>query len=166
MSEKTSILTKIENLFGAGYAAKEDLRDLDKQLRDGYFAEFKGMRKTWEEIYLTALKRGVAGDEFKKVIQVIDRIAEKVHHADYGYAGLFDRTGHIREAELQKILGHDKALEQDIAEIKKAIEGLYADSERQNTDDLAKVRSIKSLILALESKWNRREEILTKGGKD
>jgi hypothetical protein len=161
VKDKQGILAKIENVVGLGYATKEDLREIDKKLRDFYYADFKSLRHKWEEIYLEALNAGLkkTGDDFKKVIQVMDRVAEKIHRADYGYAGLMDRKGHIREQELAKAFDYDKALGVNIEAITKAVDDLYSDSEADRwTDAPSKVRNVKSLILDLESKWDDREK--------
>ncbi len=161
VKDRQGILAKIQNVFGLGYATKEDLRELDKKLRDYYYADFKSLRHKWEEIYLAALNAGLkaAGDDFKKVIQIVDRVAEKVNRADYGYAGLMDRKGHIREQELARVFDYDKALGDDIQGIVKAVDELYSDSEADRwAEAAAKVRNIKSLILGFESKWDGREK--------
>ncbi|MEM2118155.1 MAG: hypothetical protein QW386_03950 [Candidatus Bathyarchaeia archaeon] len=159
VKDKQGILAKIQNVFGLGYATKEDLRELDKKLRDLYYSDFKTLRHRWEELYLAALNAGKATDDFKKVIQIVDRIAEKVHHADYGYAGLMDRKGHIRETELARVFNYDKALSADVEAILNAVNELHKDSEAENwTDAAAKAKNIKSLILTFESKWDEREK--------
>src|SRR3989304_9648289 len=104
VKQKQGIISKIQNIFTLGYSTKEDLRELDKKLRDTYYSDFKGMRHRWEEIYLEALNaKQRNGDDYKKIMQVMDRVAEKVNRADYGYAGLMDRKGHLREKELAKV---------------------------------------------------------------
>jgi len=160
VENKQGIIAKIQNVFGLGYATKEDLRELDKKLRDFYYADFKSLRHRWEEIYLSALNAGQkqTGDEFKKVIQIIDRVAEKINRADYGYAGLMDRKGHIRENELAKVFDYDKALGDNIQSMVKAVDDLYSDSEADRwSDAAAKVKNIKLQLLDFESKWNNRE---------
>ena len=159
VKDKQGLLAKIQNVFGLGYATKEDLRELDKKLRDLYYADFKSLRHKWEELYLAALNAGKATDDFKKVIQIMDRVGEKVNRADYGYAGLMDRKGHIRESELTRVFDYDKALSEDIQAIIRAIDELYNDSQAEKWADApAKARNIKSLILGFESKWNEREK--------
>lgn len=161
VKERQGVLAKIEDVFGLGYATKEDLRELDKKLRDSYYADFKSLRHKWEEIYLTALNARLkkAGDDFKKVIQVMDRVAEKIHRADYGYAGLIDRKGHIRETELSKVFDYDKVLGNDIQGLVSAVGEIYSDSEAERWADVTtKVRNVKSLILGFESKWDGREK--------
>jgi len=161
VKERQGLLDKIENVFGFGYATKEDLRELDKKLRDCYYADFKSLRHKWEQIYLTALNAGLkkAGDDFKKVIQIIDRVAEKIHRADYGYAGLMDRKGQIEETALAKVFNYDKALSGDIQGLVDIVDELYNDSEAERwTDAATKIKNVKSSILGFESKWDRREK--------
>jgi len=161
VKERQGIFGKIQDVFTFGYATKEDLRELDKKLRDNYYADLKGLRHKWEEIYLAALNAGqmALGDDFKKVIQVMDRVAEKVNRADYGYAGLFDRKGHIRETELARVFNYDKGLGNEIQGIAGAVAELYGDMEADKwTEARPKVRNIKSLILGFESKWDNREK--------
>ena len=159
VKDKQGILAKIQDVFGLGYATKEDLRELDKKLRDLYYADFRNLRHRWEEVYLSALNANVATDDFKKVIQILDRVAEKVNRADYGYAGLMDRKGHIRENELAKVFDYDKALSNELQATINAVNDLYADSQSEKWADAAsKARNIKSLILGFESKWDGREK--------
>ncbi|UCB59730.1 MAG: hypothetical protein JSW72_06260 [Candidatus Bathyarchaeota archaeon] len=161
IKERQGVFDTVQNVFTGGYGTKEDLREVDKKLRDFYYADFKALRHRWEEISLAALnaEQKSMGDDLKKVLQVIDRVAEKVHHGDYGYSGLWDRKGSIREKELARIFNFDKALDLDLQGIVKAVAELYSDSELEKWNELnTKIRNIKSLILDFESKWNEREE--------
>ena len=160
VKKKQGILSKIQDIFTLGYSTKEDLRELDKKLRDIYYAEFKEMRHRWEEIYLQALEaKQPNGSDYKKVIQVMDRVAEKINRADYGYAGLLDRKGHIRETELAGAFDYDKTLGADVQGLEQAIEELYGYVEAENWDEArVRVRAIKRMLLDLETKWNDREK--------
>ena len=160
VKDKQGIISKIQNFFTLGYGTKEDLRELDKKLRDNYYSDFKAMRHRWEEISLEALKAKVRNkDDYKKVIQVMDRVAEKINRADYGYAGLMDRKGHIREDELSKIFNYDKALGDQVDDLQKSIEEIYGMVEGENwTETSPKVRTVKLMLLDIEEKWDGREK--------
>jgi hypothetical protein len=160
VKSKQGILSKIQNFLTGGYGTKEDLRELDKKLRDNYYADFKAMRHRWEEISLEALKAKVRNkDDYKKVLQVMDRVSEKINRADYGYAGLMDRKGHIRENELAKIFNYDKALGDHVQDLDKSIEDIYGLVEAENWNEISpKVRTVKLMLLDIEEKWDGREK--------
>ncbi len=159
VKSKQGILSKIQDFFTLGYSTKEDLRELDKKLRDNYYSDFKSMRHKWEEIYLEALNAKESNkDDYKKVIQVMDRVAEKINRADYGYAGLMDRKGHMREDELAKVFDYDKTLGDQVDNLEVAIEEIYCLAEAENwSETRIKVRGVKITLLNIEKKWDERE---------
>jgi carboxypeptidase C (cathepsin A) len=160
VKDKQGILSKIQNFFTLGYGTKEDLRELDKKLRDIYYATLSELRHKWEDLYLAALDSGTSvSRDYKKVIQVLDRVSEKVRHADYGYAGLMDRKGHIRENELARIFNYDKQVGTEIDNLEAAVEKASKETDAENWEAVAtEVNNVKSLLLAFEDKWNEREK--------
>jgi hypothetical protein len=160
VKSKQGIMDKIQNFFTMGYSTKEDLRELDKKLRDSYNDDFKAMRHRWEEIYLSALKAKQRNtDVYKKIIQVMDRIAEKINRADYGYAGLMNRQGSIKEDALAKVFDYDKAFGDNIQILQESIQQLYSLVEAENWNETPqKVSAIKLSLLDIESKWDGREK--------
>jgi len=157
---KQGILSKIQNFFTLGYGTKEDLRELDRKLRDLYYVDLRDMRHVWEDLYLEAMDAGVAQSrDYKKVIQVLDRVTEKVRHADYGYAGLYDRKGHIRENELARVFNFDHDLEKEVDGLKAAVNKAKTEVEAMNWEAVSsEVKNVKGLLLAFEDKWNEREK--------
>ena len=155
-----STLDKIQDFFTMGYSTKEDLRELDKKLRDGYYEDFKAMRHKWEEISLSALKAKQSNkDDYKKVIQVMDRVEAKINRADYGYAGLMDRKGSIKENALGKVFDYDKALGDQIQSLKLSVQEVYSLVEAESWSETApKVRSVKLSLMDIEQKWDGREK--------
>jgi len=160
VKDKQGILSKIQNFFTLGYGTKEDLRELDRKLRDLYYFDLRDMRHVWEDLYLEALDAGVAQSRnYKKIIQVLDRVTEKVRHADYGYAGLLDRKGHIRENELARIFNFDREFGSDLDDLREAISKTQKEVEAENWDTVPEeVKKVKSLLLAFEDKWDKREK--------
>lgn len=161
VKNKQGILDRIQNFFTLGYGTKEDLRELDKKLRDLMYEDFRRLRHSWEDIYLEALNEDVAlsGRKFKKIIQVLDRVMEKVRHADYGYAGLMDRKGHIREEELARVFNHDKTLSVDVDELTQVVDAINAKMESEDWTTISSdVKNVKTLLLTFEDKLQQREE--------
>ena len=160
MKGKQGIISKIQNFFTMGYGTKEDLRELDRKLRDDYYVDLRDMRHDWEDIYLETLDSGeVKGRNFKKVIQVLDRVTEKVRHADYGYAGLFDRKGHIREDELARVFDYDRDFGKELDVLKEVVNKTKNKVEEENWEIVSdEVKNVKKLLLAFEDKWDDREK--------
>jgi hypothetical protein len=157
---KQGILSKIQNFFTLGYGTKEDLRELDRKLRDLYYVDLRDMRHVWEDLYLAVIDAGVAQSrDYKKVIQVLDRVTEKVRHADYGYAGLYDRKGHIRENELARVFNFDRDIGKELDCLNAAVNKAKAEVEAENWEAVsAEVKNVKGLLLAFEDKWNERKK--------
>jgi hypothetical protein len=154
------ILSKIQNFFTLGYGTKEDLRELDAKQRDLYYMDLRDMRHVWEDLYLEAMDAGQAQSrDYKKVIQVMDRVTEKVRHADYGYAGLLDRKGHIRENELARVFDYDRDLGKELEALKDAVNKTSSEVEAENWQTLPdEVKNVKKLLLSFEDKWTEREK--------
>jgi len=161
VKKKQGILDRIQNFFTLGYVTKEDLRELDKKLRDLIYEDFRDIRHKWEDIYMEALNQNVStlGPKFKKIIQLLDRVMEKVRHADYGYAGLMDRKGHIREEELARVLNFDQTLSKNVENIKQIVTQTYNNMENENWSTIsAEIKNIQGLLMDFEDKLQKREE--------
>ncbi|KON32006.1 hypothetical protein AC477_03515 [miscellaneous Crenarchaeota group-1 archaeon SG8-32-1] len=161
VKNKQGILDRIQNFFTLGYGTKEDLRELDKKLRDLMYEDFRDMRHKWEDIYMEALNQNIStpSPKFKKIIQLMDRIMEKVRHADYGYAGLMDRKGHIREEELARVFNFDQTLSKNVEDIKQIVTQTYNNMEDENWKTIsAEIKKIQGLLLDFEDKLQERKE--------
>jgi hypothetical protein len=161
VKSKQGILDRIQNFFTLGYGTKEDLRELDKKLRDLMYEDFRDIRHKWEDIYMEALNQNVStpSPRFKKIIQLLDRIMEKVRHADYGYAGLMDRKGHIREEELARVLTFDQTLSKHVEDIKQFVTQTYNNMENENwTNISAEIKKIQGSLMDFEDKLQQRKE--------
>lgn len=160
VKHKRGVIAKIQDFVTMGYGTKEDLRELDSKLRNLYYEDLRDMRHVWGDVYLAVLDVGHKdlSMDFKKIIQVLDRVMEKVRHADYGYAGLMDRKGHIRENELARVFNFDQAMSSNLENIKETVKQT---NNLSVTDDwpkmLAETKRIKGLLLDFENKWHERE---------
>ncbi|KON34168.1 hypothetical protein AC477_00685 [miscellaneous Crenarchaeota group-1 archaeon SG8-32-1] len=161
VKNKQGILDRIQNFFTLGYGTKEDLRELDKKLRDLMYEDFRVTRHKWEDIYMEALNQNIStpSPKFKKIIQILDRVMEKIRHADYGYAGLMDRKGHIREEALARVFNFDQTLSKNVEDIKQAVTQTYNNVEDENWTTIpAEIKKIQGLLLDFEDKLQQRKE--------
>ena len=162
VKSQQGLLDKIQNFFLRGFATKEDLRELDKKMRDTQYQTLSDMRHTWEEIYLNVLDANVrvSKRDLKRVLQKLDRVSAKIRRADYGYAGLWNRKGQINENELARVFNFDKTITDDIAHMETAVQKTSQVVEDENWTEARKdIKQIKKLIYELEDKWNERENL-------
>lgn len=158
MAERKGILEEIGRILN-GYGAKENLREADKKLRNSYASDFNEMRRKWESVLKTALDKNLEHDDIRKSMNLLDRLSNKVEHADYGYSGLLDRKGSVREEELKVVLEFDTGLSGELEEMKKNVGQIYIDCENSNFGMLPENAKIfKNELMDFESKWNEREK--------
>jgi len=160
VAEKQGLLSKIQNFFTLGYSTKEDLREQDKKLRDLYYDDLFLISGLWRDILLLIIKGGYkdSNSDIKKVTQILGRLMEEVRHADYGYAGLMDRKGHIREIELTRVFDYDKTVGEAIEKLAKLSKTAFDCAEANNwTEAKNSIKSAREQILAIDELWHKRE---------
>jgi hypothetical protein len=163
-SNSEGILSKIENFFTQGYGKKEDLRELDKALREQYYSEFMTLRHRWEKVYLEVLEAGQSaiGRECKKIIQTMDRLSASVNRADYGYAPLFDRVDKIQEQTLSRVLEYDKTLAGNLTQISKEVEATETTVSELNWPLLrSNINDLKKSLTTFDEGWRNRNQAMS-----
>ncbi len=161
--KRTGILDDIENFFTGGYGRKEDLREIDKALRESYNKELSGIRHRVEKSYLSALNsgQGQIGLGFKQIIQTLDRLTFSVNRAEYGYSELFDRTSQVREEALNKALNVDRGLKTLVDELSRSVGTLEKAVDEGSWPAVqVQVNSVKLNLRDLEERLKDRETAL------
>ncbi|MBS7631562.1 hypothetical protein KEJ47_08365 [Candidatus Bathyarchaeota archaeon] len=162
VKKRQSIFGKIQNFFTFGYGTKEDLRELDKNLRDYYWDNLRELRHRWEKIYLDIVEseQGTIVKSLKRIIKTLDRVSSEIQRSDYGYAGLFDRKGSIREARLGQVLNHDKSFGETLDKLKEAINKVQSDVKMKLWDIVQKeVEDVENILQTMETGWREREKL-------
>lgn len=160
---RSGILEEIENFLASGYGKKEDLRALDKTLREQYYAELTALRHQWEKIYLEVLEAGqtAIGRESKVAIQTIDRLAATVNRADYGYAPLFDRVKKIQEEALNRLLEYDRGLADSLTQLSQDVTNAEAALKASTWPLLSSlVDALNKDLRAFEENWSKRKQAM------
>ena len=146
-----------------GYLDREMRREVDKMERD-WIAErvdrtrgaLNGMIREWSRSGNLANLDLAASLE-----KLLDRFANRVRHADYGYTGFFDAVKVFQE-ELEKLYEFDLALVEKVQEVAVRIEGL------PKTASEPAVRSVLEAVQELDAAFDQRatifEDVTGKGG--
>ena len=154
MGKETGLLEKIELFIPGfhGYKQKELIREDDKLVRDRVAAFLDDARRELEK----ALNRCLLID--CGLLEAIDRVRKKammvagrIRHADYGYAGLFDRIK-VREDELRQLLEYDSKLLDDA----KAV----LDTSREIASRITDKDALINLVLGLDEKLENLDRLI------
>jgi hypothetical protein len=162
VSDGMSGLEKLVNKIPGyhGYKEKEMRRDADKLLRDYIYGVLTEQRRRIEDI------QGELGVEYIESVEKIgtarrrlQTLADTVHTAAYGYAGLFDAVK-VKEEELDALYEFDNEMLTEAEGIAASIDSLQ--SAMDNGESLGgAIRELTATITRLQDKYNRRKDVIT-----
>ena len=161
LSEK--ILAEIPGF--RGYKEKELRRETDKLIRNHTYDKICNVRDDLKEIFqkLSDQHLHEVLTDMDRLIMKFDRVAEKVNHASYGYAGFFDVLK-IDEEKLDKMIDFDSGLidyarkigeETDVFK-KEIIEGQFEKV-------MEHIRNLRASLDSLEDIFDSRKEAISEG---
>lgn len=158
MSGLEKLINKIPGYHG--YKEKEMRRDADKLLRDHIYGVLTEQRRRIEDI------QGELGVEYIESVEKIgtarrrlQTLADTVHTAAYGYAGLFDAVK-VKEEELDALYEFDNELLTEAEAIVASIDSLQ--SAMDNGENLGgAIRELTATITRLQDQYNRRKDVIT-----
>jgi len=91
----------------------------------------------------------------------MDRIAEKVNHASYGYAGFYDIVK-IKEDSLDRMITFDNQLLDEVNALTASIEDLKTQLLSNNFANLKdKIQTIADKFELLEDTFDKREQVIS-----
>ena len=156
----------LENLLSKipgyrGYKEKEDRRAADKLLRDHLAGQLDEQRRQ-----LTGLQRDLVDggglllvDDLERAVTKVQKLADKIRTASYGYAGIFDAVK-VKEEELDALYDFDESMLEHVAAIQSAIDVL-ADAIGASDDVKAAIRDVVSAAEEASTTWRQRESAIT-----
>ena len=138
-----------------GYGEKEDRRDTDKRLREFMAAEVDRQRKSLEGVKRDWLSKGKLDllDDADRVGRKLQKTADGLRYASYGYAGFFDQVK-VQDAELDKIYAYDSELLAAVRALEGAIVGLGSAA-----DSMAALAALESAVEDLNGRIDGRKQI-------
>ena len=146
-----------------GYKEKELRRESDKLVRNNLYLKLtKGKdnvknisQKIADKRYMDALT------DIDRLNAKMDRIAEKVNHASYGYAGFYDIVK-IKEENLDRMITFDNQLLDEVNALTSSIEELKTQLLNNNFANLKdKIQTIVDKFELLEDTFDKREQVIS-----
>lgn len=145
-----------------GYKLREQRREADGIVRDYIYRALEQSRDDLTGC-LQALSDSKAlelMEPMNRLLAKLDRIAEKINHASYGYSGFFDSIK-IEEVELDKILSYDTQL-MDLVRKFSATTASFKSELTQNKLENARTaqKDLESSVANLESTFDERKSVI------
>jgi len=145
-----------------GYKEKELRRESDKLIRNDLYGRMLKARSDLKEVFeqLSQHRRLEVLTDMDMLVTRYDRVAEKINHASYGYAGFFNVVK-VDEGKLDKMIAFDSQL---INQVQAIVDEASAFKKDTNSSvyDSAKdhIQKTNNALEALEDAFDQRGEII------
>lgn len=150
----------------AGYLEREERRESDKLLRTHLESSLRAAKDRIDKIAVKFTDAGSIGllKPINRATKMIEKIADRIRFADYGYSGFFDLE-RIGENELEKIYNFDVGLQTGIEEIGRKVDKVEA-ALGGVTETEAALAALLQELEGLGNRLSQREGVITGGLKD
>jgi hypothetical protein len=147
-----------------GYLEREMRREVDKMQRDWLAAQVDRARQTLNRKIRDWSRSGNLAnlDLASSMEKLLDRFANRIRHADYGYSGFFDAVK-IGDEELDRLYQFDLALCEQVESLATRIQGLPSSATEED------LRGVLDAVEVADGAFDERatifEEVTQKGGR-
>ena len=144
-----------------GYKEKENRRAADKLLREHLASQLDEQRRGLVNLQRDLLEGGglLLVDDLERAVTKVQKLADRIRTASYGYAGLFDAVK-VKEEELDALYAFDENMLAHVSAIQTAIDALASAIGSQG-DVKGAIRGAVSASEEAEETWRQRESALT-----
>ncbi|MEM3665014.1 MAG: hypothetical protein QXW47_08950 [Candidatus Jordarchaeales archaeon] len=99
-------------------------------------------------------------EQMDRLMALLDRVSERINHADYGYSGFFDAVK-VREKELDRLYEFDMGILEDVEAFRRGILELKERMEKGNLKDIYQdVFRLRRVLDDIDKKFNERKEYM------
>lgn len=145
-----------------GYKLREQRREADRIVRDHIYRALEQSRDNLTSCFqaLNDAKASELVEPMNRLIAKLDRVAEKINRASYGYSGFFDAIK-VEEPELDNMLTYDTQLMDLARKIDEAGNSFKADLTQAKIETArTNQATLDSLISNLESAFDQRKTVI------
>ncbi|MCK4425017.1 hypothetical protein KAU93_04955, partial [Candidatus Bathyarchaeota archaeon] len=139
-----------------GYKEKELRRESDRLIRNHLYRKLSEAKTDLKDVYQKLSDRRLFEvlTDMDRLVAKFDRIAEKVNHASYGYAGFFNVVK-VEETGLDSMIGFDSQLIDDVEKLGKEVDVFKAEVLKQKFDKAKEyIQRLVETVEALEEAFN------------
>jgi hypothetical protein len=145
-----------------GYKEKELRRESDKLIRNHLYLKMSQARNILKEVFqqLSDKRLHEVLTDMDRLLAKFDRVAEKINHASYGYAGFFNVLK-VEEEKLDDMIAFDNQLIDKVTQILEEAKGFKAEITKQKTEKTKEhIQKLNATLEALEETFDERQEVI------
>jgi exonuclease VII large subunit len=145
-----------------GYKEKELRRESDKLIRNHIYLRLTEARKDLKETFqkLSDSKMQEVLTDMDRFIMRFDRVAEKINHASYGYAGFFNIVK-VEENKLDQMIDYDNGLIDEVEKIVAEADDFRKEAMKQKFEKTRDhLDNLEEMLESLEEAFDGRDEII------
>jgi hypothetical protein len=145
----------------SGYKEKETRREADKLLREYLVGQLDVRRRRLAELQRQLLDGGglLFMDDIERAVTKVQKLADMIRTATYGYAGLFDAVK-VKESQLDALYSFDNQMLEQVTAIQTPIDAL-ATAIDSNGDVNAAIKEVIKATEDANARWRQREDAIT-----
>ena len=145
-----------------GYKLREERREADRIVRDYIYRSLEQSRDDLMSCFqsLSDSKINELMEPMNRLIAKLDRVAEKINRASYGYSGFFDSIK-VEEPQLENMLAYDTQLMDFVRKIGDATTSFKADLSQGKLENArTNQQALDASIGSLESAFDQRKAVI------
>ena len=145
-----------------GYKEKELRRESDKLIRNHLYLKLSKAKNELKSVFQKLSDRRYFDvlTDMDRLVAKFDRVAAKVNHASYGYAGFFNIVK-VKEENLDRMIEFDNQLVYATEGLAADVNAFKAEIKRGETKNLKeKIQQIVDKIETFEETFDKRGEVI------
>jgi len=145
-----------------GYKEKELRRESDRLIRNHLYRRLSEAKSDLKDIFQKLSDRRLFEvlTDVDRLVAKFDRVAAKIDHASYGYAGFFNIVK-VEEANLDRMIDFDNKLVDDVEKIVNEVEAFKAEVMKQETKKAKEhTQHLVETLEVFEKTFDKRGEVI------
>jgi len=145
-----------------GYKEKELRRESDKIIRNHVYQRLMEARKDLKEVFqkLSDSKMHEVLTDMDRFIMRFDRVAQKINHASYGYAGFFNIVK-VEESKLDKMIEFDTNMVDSAEKIVAKADAFKKEVAKQKFEKTRDhLGNLEDMLETMEETFDQRDEVV------
>ncbi|MEM2950933.1 MAG: hypothetical protein QXK55_05525 [Nitrososphaeria archaeon] len=158
VKEERTLLEKIVSYVPGyhGYKEKELRREADKIVREYTVNKLNEIKTILNDVFKEIADSNDVEtfSTANRVSAVLDRLINKIEHANYGYSGFFDAVK-VKEEKLDKLLEFDYTILENINSLRDAANNILVQENKK-----MKLEDFRKKLVELENAFNQRNQVI------